>query len=281
MLGQIDVKKRLYILVLLVLLGGNALLFFVYRDRIAESLWGRYGNADLALLINHGNADLSMQLGNYYFGGVIRAEGGPTTYDLTKAKRAFLRAVEIDERVAWGHYQLARVYFVEGDFDRALTEINRELEFFPYNKRSLYIRGLIYGFRGEAEDLERAYSDFSEFISWAPTEWAGYNDLMWILLKQAEYISVKTVGDRAFQHVPDADRNPWILNSVGVAHLNLKEYKEAEDFFLRALAAAKQLSVPEWLAAYSANDPVTAIDGLGAFIEGIQKNLAVTGRFAQ
>src|SRR3989338_315442 len=113
---------------------------------------------------------LEMQTGNYYFNG--------GAYDLEKAEEAFKRALRADPKILWGHYQLARIYFVKGEKEKALKEINKELEANPANLRSLYVRGLINGYSG---DLKNAEEDFRRFTLWAPKEWAGYNDLAWIL----------------------------------------------------------------------------------------------------
>src|SRR3989344_5032135 len=117
----------------------------------------------------------AVRLGNYYFNGA----GGD---GFGKAEAGFTKAVEIDPKILWGHYQLARVYFVKGEKDRALEEINKELEVNPENLRSLYVRGLIYESSGK---LAEAEADFKRFVLWAPKEWAGYNDLAWILAKES------------------------------------------------------------------------------------------------
>ncbi len=65
------------------------------------------------------DASLAMQVGNYYFNGGV--------YDLNAAERAYKNAVAIDPKILWGHYQLARVYFIKGDKDKALEEINNEI----------------------------------------------------------------------------------------------------------------------------------------------------------
>ena len=119
-----------------------------------------------------------------------------------------------------GHYQLARIAFVRSDFDTALREINAELAANPENLRSLYVRGLIYGYRGLLGDLALAESDFTRFTEWAPSEWAGYNDLAWILAKEGKYQEIETVMARALKNVPGGTENPWLWNMLGVARLN-------------------------------------------------------------
>ncbi|OGF92316.1 hypothetical protein A3H05_00385 [Candidatus Giovannonibacteria bacterium RIFCSPLOWO2_12_FULL_43_26] len=69
----------------------------------------------------------AIRLGNYYFNN--------GAYDLEKAEEAFRRALKADPKILWGHYQLARIYFVKGEKDKALEEINKELEANPENLR--------------------------------------------------------------------------------------------------------------------------------------------------
>ena len=101
-----------------------------------------------------------------------------------KLEQSYQKAIAIKPDIFWCHYQLARIYFMKGDFNKALEEIDKELKAHPENLRSLYVRGLIFGYRG---DFVAAEKDFNHFINWAPKEWAGYNDLAWVLDKQGKY----------------------------------------------------------------------------------------------
>src|SRR3989344_6673582 len=103
-------------------------------DQIAKASFEKFRNPDLALILNFNDATLAMSIGNYFFGG--------GEYDLKKAEKSFKRAVGINPGVLRGHYQLARIYFIENKFDSALEEINRELEYNSENLRALYVRGL-------------------------------------------------------------------------------------------------------------------------------------------
>ena len=181
----------------------------------------------------------------------------------------------IEPGILWGHYSLARVAFTKGDFTTALTEINAELAANPANLRALYVRGLIYGYRGHPGDLYLAELDFERFTEWAPTEWAGYNDLAWILAKEEKYEEMARVAERALVRVPMGNRNPWLWNALGVARLNLAQNKEARDAFTQALAYAEGLTPADWRGAYSGNNPAGDVGGLEAFVAGIEKNLAV------
>ena len=210
----------------------------------------------------YGDAGFLMRQGNYYFNG--------GAYDLEKAGRAFQRAVRIEPGILWGHYQLARIYFVKGDSAKAIEEINLELKYNPENLRSLYVRGLIYGF---GKNFTEAEEDFRRFTLWAPKEWAGYNDLAWILVSRGKYEETKNVLTSALAKVPRAESNPWLLNSLGVAQLNLKENKEARISFEKAKQLLGVMTLEEWRRAYPGNDPMVAEGGLRAFLEAVEENL--------
>lgn len=239
--------------------------FLLSQDFLARLFWQKYDLADVALLLNRRDVELALQLGNYYFGG--------GTYDLDSAKKAYRNAVAINPKILWGHYQLARIYFLKGEYKNALDEINKELEANPENLRSLYVRGLIYGYRNLPGDLEKAAEDFERFTLWAPKEWAGYNDLAWILSRTRKYEEAKAVIERAFGEVPDMENNPWLWNSFGVAELNLGEYAVAKASFEKAEELAKNLTASEWRRAYPGNNPASAEEGLSTFIAAVEENL--------
>ncbi|TSC71493.1 MAG: hypothetical protein G01um101448_1156 [Parcubacteria group bacterium Gr01-1014_48] len=232
------------------------------RVAIAQILWGRYRLAEEALWLAPGNVELAMGVGNYYFNGF--------EHDLTLAKKGYEQAVRIDPMIFLGHYQLARIYFVEGRFREALDEINKELEAYPNNLRSLYVRGLIEGYRG---DLKAADDDFKKFISWAPIEWGGYNDRAWILGKLKKYVEMKVVAETGIQRAAGGASNPWLLNMLGVAELNLKKYAAAGTAFVEAKKLAEALTDTQWHWAYSGNSPSVSEEGRVAFIRAINDNL--------
>ena len=210
-----------------------------------------------------------MFIGNYYFNGVI----GGGKYNPDVAFKAYKKAVSINPKILWGHYQLARIIFIKGNYNEALVEINKELEANPENLRSLYVRGLIYGYRNQAGDLAKAEADFFRFTKWAPKEWAGYNDLAWILSKQGKYEEAKDVIAAAFREIRESENNPWLWNALGEAGLNLKKYTGAADSFKKAKELAEKLTINDWARAYPGNNPASAEEGLSAFIAAIEENL--------
>lgn len=239
--------------------------FIISRDSLARLAWEKVSRPDLALVLLSKDEKLAMRLGSYYFNG--------GAYDLKKAKKAYEKALKSEPDPLWANYQLARIYFVEGDNAKALEYINRELEFYPENLRSLYVRGLIYGYRGQAGDLEKAEADFWRFTGWVPKEWAGYNDLAWILSKQGKYLEAEKALNLAFKEILEAENNPWLWNALGVAELNLKKYTSATNSFKKAKELAENLTETEWRRSYPGNNPVNAKEGLSAFIAAIKENL--------
>ncbi|KKW21743.1 MAG: hypothetical protein UY71_C0001G0059 [Parcubacteria group bacterium GW2011_GWB1_52_7] len=253
-------KTRIWIAAI----GFLGIAFLISQDTMANFAWKKRHSPAIALMLAARDEKLLMSLGNYYFNG--------GAYDLRRAKKAYEKALRVDPKILWGHYQLARILFVKGDGDAAIDEINKELEVNPENLRSLYVRGLIYGYRNSAGDLERAAEDFSRFTAWAPSEWAGYNDLAWILSKAGRYQEAKEAIQNAFASAPNATNNPWLWNSLGVAELNLGEYKNAERSFERAIELAGKLSLADWRRSYPGNDPASADSGLDQFKEALGKN---------
>lgn len=263
------------------ILGGGLCLFagvaavYWYGDAEARYVWRQWHSPTLAIMLDRGDAPLAMEIGNAYFGSSASIASG--AFDPALAERAFAKAVAIEPGILWGHYSLARIAFAKGDFDTALREINAELAANPENLRSLYIRGLIYGYRGLPGDLALAETDFTHFTIWAPTEWAGYNDLAWILLKEGKYAQVEEVVTHAFANIHGLKENPWLWNELGVARLNLGEKVGARKAFTEALTAAELLTPADWRRAYSGNSPATDQEGLDAFLAGIRDNLAKAG----
>src|SRR3989344_5343397 len=242
---------------------------YASRDALASFVWQKYRLSQVAVLLDGSNAELAMFIGSYHFNGVI----GGGEYNPDIALKAYRKAVSINPKILWGHYQLARIHFVKGVFNLALEEINKELEANPENLRSLYVRGLIYGYRNQFGDLELAENDFRRFTYWAPSEWAGYNDLAWIFSKGGKYREAEEELGRAFENISEARKNPWLLTALGVAELNLKKYSRAADSFKKAKELAEKLTIEEWRRSYQGNNPATNSEGLSAFLKAIDENL--------
>ena len=241
----------------------------------ARYVWRRWHAPQLALLLDRSDSALAMEIGNEYFGSLIIGET-VHQYNPALAARAFHTALAIQPGILYGHYSLARIAFAKGDFEAALKEIDAELAANPMNLRSLYIRGLIYGYRDKPGDLANAEQDFRTFNKWLPSDWAGYNDLAWILGKEGKYKDMAAVAQAGIHTVADGDANPWLWNEFGVAKLDLGDQTEAHTAFENALSHATDLTTSDWRVAYSGDSPATDVAGLTAFITAIEENLAST-----
>lgn len=217
----------------------------------------------IALYLNK-DASRAVKIGDYYFNGVA--------YNLDTAKKSYETALAINPNEPWAHFQTARIFFLQGRFYQALNHINLELKVNPSNLRSLYVRGLINGYAG---NLSQAEEDFKGFSEWAPHRWAGYNDLAWIQAKRGRFREMKETVSTAFEKAPVKEINPWLWTSLGIAHLNLKEYNEARNAFLKSLELAEKITPKEFWEAYPGNDPRGAQEAYSRFISTLHFNLGV------
>lgn len=232
----------------------------MYKKAVT-ALWGAQHPA-LAYYLNRDDAGLAMRVGDYYFGG--------GAYDLGKAEHSYRLALELKPGILWGNYQLGRIYFVEGKLDSAIQEINAELVANPTNLRSLYVRALI---EDAQRNLPAAEADFTRFIAWAPTEWAGYNDLSFVLAEEWKFSQAEQVIAQAMKQVPGAAGNPWLWNSLGLAQLNELHYTEAQASFAQAQKSAQAMTPEVWHHAYPGNDPAASSASIEAFKKAIAANL--------
>ena len=167
----------------------------------------------------------------------------------------------------------ARIAFINADFDAALADLNAELELYPANKRTLYMRALTYAYRGAPGDLALAEQDFRDFIAWAPSEWAGYNDLAYVLAKKEEYVKAAAVLENGIKKADGGELNPWLWNSLGVMELNTHNPGSALASFEKAKSLMETLTTIDWQKAYPGNNPMLAAGGMEAMRSGIEKNI--------
>jgi tetratricopeptide (TPR) repeat protein len=207
------------------------------------------------------NPEILYLLGNRHLGG----EG---TYNLEKAESYYNKAIELDEKFRFAHYQRARVYFLTMRYRMAIDEVNKEILYNPDFSRSYYLRGLVYGYD---KKFPEAASDFTEFISREPDEWAGYNDLAWVLFQMGDYAGVK----EAMEIILVQSRNAWLLNAYGVALLNLEENEKALEIFIEAKDLASRMTPELWGVAYIGNDPGIYPIGLEEMKRNIDENIEI------
>jgi tetratricopeptide (TPR) repeat protein len=199
--------------------------------------------------------------GNYYF--------SEKSYHLNRAENFFQYALKIKENYPGAHYQLARIYFLRGNFNLARKEINAELAAYPDFKRSFYVRGLINGYAGR---FPEAVNDFENFLHWKPSSWAAHNDLAWVYFQVGNFEKVLELANDGLRYAPE---NPWLLNTKGLALYNLDRPAEAKEYLTQALEKTEKLAPEDWKKAYPGNDPNFSANGLTQMLAAIKTNLAI------
>ena len=230
-----------------------------YYTAAVNFIWSKTHLAPVAIFLNPNDAKLRFAIGNYYFSG--------GAYDLKKAEASFKKAVEINEKIPGVHYQLARIYFLEGNFNDAIFEIGKEISLNPNFKKSYYIKGLILGYRG---NFDGAIENLKKFQSFDSFNWAGWNDLSWAYFQKGDYKNAKNTAEEGLKR---AEGNPWLLNSLGVTLMNLGDKNGAKDAFTEALSALTAMTPEDWGRAYPGNDPKIYKIGLEKTKESIEFNL--------
>ena len=233
--------------------------FFYERDVAGRLAWEYLRVPGLSLAISNDDRDLKHTIASYYFNGGV--------YDLGKARALYVELVEVDPADKIALYQLARIYFVQGNTFEALRLLDRNLELYPEWKQSHYIRGLVNVYRG---NFAEAAQDFEAFIAWKPEGWGAYNDLAWAYLKAAKYNEAWEAAARGLENSPN---NMWLNNTAGVALWNSGDLVEAENRLLVAQEQSQLMSVERWRSAYLGNDPATYEASLEAMRAAIQRNL--------
>lgn len=254
------------------LISGGATIIVIFllfwgalaRTQILETI-GTYGRLTSFALSHITDADMAFRMGNYFFNG--------GAHNLGKAVQSYNRALELSPSHPFAHYQYARAEFLRGNFATALEHIEKQIEINPDFPNAWYVRGLIHGYVGLRQ---KAADDFRIFISRAPNQWAGYNDLAWILAKQENFKEMRQIVQTAFEKLPhEKERNPWLWANLGIAELNLGEYRTAVDSFATALELAEKMTPEYFWSAYPGNDPRSSKDAYGNFLATLHFNLGL------
>src|SRR3989344_1916152 len=89
----------------------------------ARYAWSEWRAGALALALDRSDAPLAATIGAYYFGNQFATDASEERpYDLSLARNAFGKAIEINPSMPFTRYLRARVEFVQSDFDAALED---------------------------------------------------------------------------------------------------------------------------------------------------------------
>lgn len=192
----------------------------------------------------------------------------PHEYDIARAANFFYEAEKLDPSLLYVHHELARVYFLRGDFGDALMQIDTQIaEHGDKTPNSYYVRGLIEGYMGDYADSAK---DYEHFLKFDPHDWAGINDYAWVLLKAERAKDAEAATAEGLKYFPS---NPWLLNTNAIALYESGRMKKALAPAQAAVAAGAKLTEAEWLHAYPGNDPQIAGAGIAAFRAAAQANV--------
>jgi len=192
----------------------------------------------------------------------------PGQYDIAQAEYFFQKAARLDPSFPYVHHELARIYFLRGDFGGAMTQIDVQIaEHGTSTPNSYYVRGLIEGYMGDYADSAK---DYEKFLRFDPHDWAAINDYSWVLLKAGRAKDAAAATAEGLNYFPD---NPWLLNTSAIALYESGHAKEARARAQAAVAAGAQLTEREWLHAYPGNDPKIAAEGIAALRQAAADNV--------
>jgi tetratricopeptide (TPR) repeat protein len=213
-------------------------------------------------------------LGEYYFNQIP----SDYPYDAEKAKYHYEQFLANGGEHLFVHYQLGRLYFIEGDFGRALKELDTQYEKYGNELPNVhYMLGLTYGYKarmyGDKEDWHKAEQSFQEFIRLMPTAPWSRVDLAWVYFSQGKFVEITPLVTEGLVYAPS---NPWLHNMYGLALLNTGEKELAHEHFLKAQEFAKPLTTEDWGRSYPGNDPRLWEMGLKEFRTLIDTNVALS-----
>ncbi len=207
-----------------------------------------------------------MRFGDLSFGGKVL---GIRIYNISLAKYFYTNAANLEHAPQWANYQLSRVNFIGGRQDEAVKYADKELELYPNNCRTNYVRGLAYAYD---DKLDKAIENFQAFNICFPDSWAGHNDLAWFYFRQGDFESAKKTIEQVINKYPT---NPWIQNSYGVALMNSGDPVRALYAFAAANRVASAMTESDWGSAYPGNDSDIYGEGLEAMRKTIKENMTL------
>ncbi|HVU75234.1 MAG TPA: tetratricopeptide repeat protein [Candidatus Paceibacterota bacterium] len=189
-------------------------------------------------------------------------------YNIALAEYFFREAYRLNQDLPYVLHELARISFLRGRLDLALTQINLQiLSHGSSTPNSYYVRGLIEGYMGKYAAAE---ADYAYFVQSDPSNWAAMNDYAWVLLKAGNPTEALKVTARGTSMYPN---NPWLLNSLSIAQYELGSLQDALSTAQRAVAASQTVTRAQWLTAYPGNDPKSAAEGIASLQASALNNM--------
>ena len=209
------------------------------------------------------SAERAYHYGSRHFDAVY-----PSFYDIERAEYFFEETRKRDSSHIYVHHQLARIAFLRGDFEEALTLVETQIALHGESvPSSFYVGGLILGFM---ERYAEAAESFEAYLEHAPNNWAAVNDYAWVLLKDARSEEALAVLEELLNKKQE---NAWLLNSAAIAAYETGDFEKALDYIERASEHVENVTKEKWLTAYPGNDPRVAEEGIAALKEAIARTM--------
>jgi len=209
----------------------------------------------------------SLALGNIFFGST------KSLYNVKFARVLFWQAaypILPLQSPKYAHYQLSRVYFIQGKPSEALEEANKELEIYPNNTQTYYILGLTNGYMNRTYE---AIDAFSHYINAYPETWAGRNDKAWLQFRLGDIDGALETIQPIIKRYPET---PWVQNTYCALLINKPErQEEAKNVCTLAKNLVDKMTPEDWGHAYPGNDPRIYPEGLKAMQSSATQNLNI------
>jgi len=133
--------------------------------------------------------------------------------DVPGAEAAFLKAAQLDPRLAEPHLRLADLYMNAGKYDDALPQALETLRLDPNNTRAMMVVGTVYQQKGDAAKAREAYQNL---LKVSPRDAGAANNLAVLLSEQLDdldgALKYATLAQQVAPNDPHvADTLGWIL----------------------------------------------------------------------
>lgn len=209
----------------------------------------------------------SLTLGNIFFGSI------KPLYNVKFAQVLFRHAAYPILPIRppmYAHYQLSRVYFIQGKLNDALEEARKELEAYPKNIQTYYILGLVNGYMNRTYE---AIDAFTYYIDAYPETWAGRNDKAWLQFRLGDIDGALETMQPIITRYPET---PWVQNTYCALLINKPErHEEAKNVCALAKNLIDKMTPEDWGRAYPGNDPNIYPEGLKAMRSSATENLNI------
>lgn len=226
-----------------------------------------FGFILFSLVFFFSTPSVSLTIGNAFFGNL------KPLYNIRIAQLFFENAsypiLPIDSP-NYAHYQLSRVYFIQGKLSESLEEAEKELKKHPENTQTYYILGLTNGYMNRTYE---AIDAFSKYIDAYPNTWAGRNDKAWLQFRLGDIDGALETMRPIIKQYPET---PWVQNTYCALLINKPDrYEEAKNVCTLAKSLIDKMTPEDWGHAYPGNDPRIYASGLKAMKNSAAQNLSV------